>query len=178
LSFPKGIRFSSLCSKRRNDLASALLLAVLALPAALRAQAAVVESGTKPRSHVFYAAEPQTVVAGRSAVIELHFTVQDGFHVNSHTPKSELLIPTNLTLNPTAGVKAEAIEYPAGTAYSFSFDPAEKLDVYSGPFTVKLPVVATAGEHKLSGALHYQACDHAACYPPKTLPVEVLFTAK
>jgi hypothetical protein len=150
----------------------------LVLPASLLAQATVIDSGTKPKSHVFYAAEPQTIAAGRSAVIELHFMVQDGFHVNSHTPRSELLIPTNLTIDSATGVKAAAIEYPAGTDYSFSFDPSEKLDVYSGSFTVKLPVVATAGEHRIAGALHYQACDHAACYPPKTLPVEVLFTAK
>ena len=65
--------------------------------------------------------------------------------MNSHTPKSELLIPTRIELQPAAGVKAEAIEYPAGTSYSFSFDPTEKLDVYSGRFTVKLPVVAEAG---------------------------------
>ena len=75
-------------------------------------------------------------------------------------------------------MKTEVIEYPAGTAYSFSFQPGEKLDVYSGAFTVKVPVVAQAGEHTLEGTLRYQACDHAACYPPKTLPLQILFTAK
>jgi DsbC/DsbD-like thiol-disulfide interchange protein len=127
---------------------------------------------------VIYAAEQQNAAAGKRSVLELHFRVVDGFHVNSHTPKSELLIPTQITLQPTAGVKAEALEYPAGTSYSFSFDPTEKLDVYSGPFTVKLPVVAVAGTHTLDATLRYQACDHAACYPPKSLPVQVIFTAK
>ena len=74
--------------------------------------------------------------------------------------------------------KAEAAEYPAGTSYSFSFDPTEKLDVYAGDFTVKVPVVAGAGMHTVDGTLRYQACDHAACYPPKSLPVQVIFTAK
>ena len=41
-----------------------------------------------------------------------------------------------------------------------------------------LPVVAAAGEHTIDGSLRYQACDNAACYPPKTLPVQVVFTAK
>jgi hypothetical protein len=45
--------------------------------------------------------------------------------------------------------------------------------VYAGDFTVKLPVVAAAGEHTVEGSLKYQACDNAACYPPKTLPVKV-----
>ena len=132
----------------------------------------------KARSYVAYAAEQQSVAAGRRGLLELRFQVVDGFHVNSHTPKSELLIPTQLKFEPAAGVKTEAIEYPTGTSYSFRFDPANKLDVYSGGFTVKLPVVAEAGSHTIDGMLRYQACDHAACYPPKSLPVQVVFTAK
>jgi hypothetical protein len=132
----------------------------------------------KPKSYVVYAAEQQVVPVGKRSVLELQFQVVNGFHVNSHTPKSELLIPTKLSFEPAAGVKAEPANYPAGTSYSFSFDTAEKLDVYSGTFTVKLPVVAQAGAHTLDGTLHYQACDHAACYPPKDLPVQVVFEAK
>jgi hypothetical protein len=158
-------------------LAGAFLLATLSSPW-LPGQDFGSESQAKPKAYIVYAAENQTIPAGKSAIVELHFRVLEGFHVNSHRPKSELQIPTNLTLGSATGVKAGAMQYPEGTAYSFSFDPTEKLDVYSGPFTVKLPVVATAGEHHVSGTLHYQACDHAACYPPKTLPVEVLFTAK
>ena len=132
----------------------------------------------KPKQYVSYAAEPQTLKTGAKSVVELHFRVMDGFHVNSHTPKSELLISTQVTFKPADGVKVGAVEYPAGTSYSFSFDPSEKLDVYSGAFTVKLPVVAEAGQHTVDGVLKYQACDHAACYPPKSLPVQVVFTAK
>jgi len=132
----------------------------------------------KSKSYVVYAAEQQIVTAGKRSVLELNFRVVDGFHVNSHTPKSELLIPTQISFQPAAGVKAEAVEYPAGQSYSFSFDPSEKLDVYSGAFIVKLPVVAEAGMHTVDGTLRYQACDHAACYPPKSLPVQVIFTAK
>jgi hypothetical protein len=132
----------------------------------------------KPKGYVVYAAEEQIVKAGKRSVVDLQFRVLDGFHVNSHTPKSELLIPTQITMQPAPGVKVEGIEYPAGTAYSFSFEPNEKLDVYSGPFTVKLPVVAEAGTHTVNGTLRYQACDHAACYPPRSLPVQVIVTAK
>jgi DsbC/DsbD-like thiol-disulfide interchange protein len=168
----------------RLSLAGALLALPLtaALPARQVANAQQVgsldASAPKPKSFVVYAAEQQNVTAGKRSVLELHFRVVDGFHVNSHTPKSELLIPTQITLQPAAGVKAEAIEYPAGTSYSFSFDPTEKLDVYSGTFIVKLPVLADAGAHTVDGTLRYQACDHAACYPPKNLPVQVIFTAK
>ncbi len=135
------------------------------------------QAPVKNKQYITYAAEAQVVPAGKRAVLELRFKVQENFHVNSHTPKSELLIPTQLELQPS-DVKVAAAEYPAGQSYSFSFDPTEKLDVYAATFTVKLPVVAKAGQHEIKGTLKYQACDRAACYPPKSLPVDVLFTAK
>ncbi len=136
------------------------------------------DSTPKPKQYVAFAAELATVPAGKRAELELRFRVAGGFHVNSHTPKSELLIPTRLELSPVAGVKVAEAEYPAGKSYSFSFSPKDSLDVYSDDFVVKVPVVAAAGEHELKGTLKYQACDRAACYPPKSLPVDVLFTAK
>jgi hypothetical protein len=158
----------------------AVALTVLTLGAGtLAAQMGNLSSATaRTKSYVTYDAEPQVVKAGKLSVLEMRFRVASGFHVNSHTPKSELLIPTKVALQPAAGVKVEAAEYPAGTAYSFSFSPKEKLDVYAGDFTVRLPVVAAAGAHEVDGTLRYQACDHAACYPPENLPVQVIFTAK
>lgn len=142
------------------------------------AQLGGMDGPAKPRALVLYAAEPQTVPAGKRAVLEMRFQVVSGFHVNSHRPNSQLLIPTALTLQPTAGVHASALVYPPGSLYSFSFDPGDKVDVYAGSFTVKLPVVATAGEHVLDGTLKYQACDNASCYPPRLLPIKVVFTAQ
>ena len=161
----------------------ALVGLLLLAPGALVAQeiGRLDAPATKGKSYVVYAAEQQSVAAGKRGVLELRFRVVEGFHVNSHTPKSELLIPTQITLQPAAGVKLAAVEYPAGSSYSLAADASgssEKLDVYSGEFTVKLPVVAEAGEHMVDGTLRYQACDHAACYPPKSLPVQVIFTVK
>ena len=151
-------------------------LGLVALTALL--QIGQMDVPARPKGYVVYGAEPQTVIAGKKSILELKFTVLDGYHVNSHTPKSELLIPTNLTLKPVDGVKSALADYPKGQEYSFSFEPGEKLDVYSGAFTVKVPVEAAKGDHTIDGTLRYQACDHAACYPPKSLPVSVLFTAK
>jgi len=138
----------------------------------------VMTAPPKPKSYIVLATDQQTVPANKKSVVELRFQVVDGFHVNSHTPKSELLIPTNLKLNPAEGIKPGTPEYPKGNDYTFSFEPGEKLDVYTGAFTVKLPVEVTLGEHTLEGTLRYQACDHAACYPPKTLPVKVVVVGK
>jgi len=130
------------------------------------------------KAYVVYAAEPQTVAANKPSTLELRFQILSGYHVNSHTPRSEFLIPTAVTLQPAGGVKAGELQYPHGTPYSFASDPSTKLDVYAGAFTVKVPVVATAGEHTLDGTLKYQACDNASCYPPRTVPLKVLFNAK
>lgn len=132
----------------------------------------------KSKQFVVYVAEEQTVAAGKRAVLELRFVVQGGFHVNSHLPKSELQIPTKVELGPDAGVKVLGAEYPVGKSYHVAADPTETLNVYSESFVVKVPVVAGAGQHALKGSLTYQACDTAACYPPKTLALDVLFTAK
>ena len=55
---------------------------------------------------------------------------------------------------------------------------AEMLDVYQGEFRVRLRVVAAKGAQTLAGTLRYQACDHAACFPPRSLPVQVAITGK
>jgi len=135
-------------------------------------------SPAAPKAYVLYAAEPQSVAANKQAELKIRFQIVQGFHINSHTPKSKFMIPTALTLQPATGVKPGTPEFPVGQLFSFTFDPNEKVDVYAGSFTVKLPVVAAAGEHSMDATLKYQACDSASCYPPKTLPVKILFTAR
>src|SRR5258708_36663295 len=143
----------------------ALVGAILALPlsGALPAQQIgnLDAPAPKPKSFVVYAAEQQNVPAGKRSVLELHFRVVDGFHVNSHTPKSELLIPTQITLQPAAGGKAEAVQYPPGNSYTFSFDPTNKLHVFLRAFTVKVPVIADAGTHTADATLPYHAFAHS-----------------
>lgn len=136
------------------------------------------DAPAKPRAYVVYAAEPQSVPAARSALLQLRFQIVPGFHINSHTPKSQFLIPTTLTLQPATGVKPGPLQYPAGQPYSFPSLPGDKLDVYAGSFTVRLPVVATPGDHAIAATLRYQACDNASCYPPRSIPVNIVFTAK
>jgi hypothetical protein len=136
------------------------------------------DAPTRQKNYVTYTGDAQAVPAGHRSELQLRFQLLQGFHVNSHTPKSPTLIPTALTLQPSAGVKPGDPEYPPGQPFSFSFDPQEKVDVYAGSFTVRLPVVATPGTHTMDATLKYQACDNASCYPPRTLPVKIMFTAK
>jgi hypothetical protein len=120
------------------------------------------------------------VHAGATKDVNLAFRVGSEYHINSHSPNSPLLIPTVLKLEPVAPVTLGDVKYPAGQDVSFAFSGNEKLNVYSGDFAidafVKAPANAAAGNYPVKGTLRFQACDHSACYPPRTIPVEFQVT--
>jgi hypothetical protein len=124
------------------------------------------------KGHVVLLSDAVEVDGGKESVVELRFRVDEGFHINSHTPKDELLIPTVLKLN-FGKVKVVGEEYGAGTPYRLEVGAGETLDVYQGEFRVRVRLVAPKGASTMTGALRYQACDKAACYPPGTLAVMV-----
>jgi hypothetical protein len=119
-----------------------------------------------------------SIPAGKPAIVELHFVIAPKLHINSHTPPSETLIPTRLAVTEVPGLKVAAIDFPAGQPFVIPIDPTTKLDVYTGEFVLKAHVIAQPGSHLLQGVLRYQACDNAACYPPKTLPLAVSVVAQ
>jgi hypothetical protein len=128
--------------------------------------------------HVSFVAEGQSIAANKPSTLQLHFRVDNGFHINSHTPKSEMLIPTKILIEDMNGAEVSNVDFPEGIPFSFAFEPKTKLDVYQGDVTLTAHVKAKPGSYTLKGALHYQACDQAACYPPKTLTLEQPFSAK
>jgi hypothetical protein len=117
-----------------------------------------------------------TVTRGKSNPVNLRFHVGSGFHVNSNQPKSEFLIPTTLKLSAPTDIVIGRVSYPAGSEMSFAFAPDDKLSVYTGEFRVVVEVRPLAevipAKYMIRGELKYQACDNAACYPPKKLPVQ------
>ena len=120
------------------------------------------------------------VAAGGNANLELDFRVAPDYHINSHHPRQDYLIPTVLVLQAPQQVSVADLKYPAGTDVSFSFAPNDKLNVYSGDFsinvTLKAPAKSAPGNYPVKGELKYQACDHSACYPPHSIPVEFQVT--
>src|ERR1700721_789714 len=121
---------------------------------------------------------PVSVVTGPRAaqtIVDLNFRVAKGFHINSNTPKSEFLIPTNLRMDLPTDIILGKIAYPAGKDLSFPFSPDEKLNVYSGDFTIAVAVhplhAVVPGKYVMHGVLRFQACDNAQCFAQKTLPV-------
>jgi hypothetical protein len=131
--------------------------------------------GSRPavKQHIVLLSDSVQVEAGKTQTVELRFRVEPGFHINSHTPKDETLIPTVLMLDAGDGVQVQEASYPAGSAFRLAIGEGQTLDVYQGEFRVLVRVLARKGEWSLTGGLRYQACDSAACFPPRTLPVKV-----
>ena len=132
--------------------------------------------GRKTPSVSMAPAPVMAVTRGKSNPLRLRFRVASGFHVNSNKPKSEFLIPTALKLSAPTDIVIGRVSYPAGTEMSFAFAPEDKLSVYSGEFPVVVEVRPLAevipARYMIRGELKYQACDNAACYPPRKLPVQ------
>jgi hypothetical protein len=132
------------------------------------------QTGTPPSVTI---APVSLVTAPKAAqtTVSLNFRVPHGYHINSNTPKSEFLIPTALKMDIPTDIVLGKISYPEGEDLSFPFSPDEKLNVYTGDFTINVIVhplqSVVLGKYVMHGVLRYQACDNAACYPPKTVPV-------
>jgi hypothetical protein len=156
----------------RSTARRCMLLALLALSAATLAF-----SQTQGQAPTLTMAPIPLTPAQRAqqTMVNLNFRVPSGYHINSNTPKSEFLIPTALKMDLPTDIILGKIQYPAGADMSFPFSPDEKLSVYSGDFTIAVAVhplhSVVPGKYVMHGVLRYQACDNAACYPPKTLPV-------
>lgn len=120
------------------------------------------------------------VRAGATTSVELDFRIGSAFHINSHQPKADYLIPTALKLIAPEPITVADLKYPAGEDMTFPFSPNEKLSVYSGDFSInavlKAPANAVAGSYPVKGELRFQACDHSACYPPHSIPVQFQVT--
>jgi hypothetical protein len=137
-----------------------------------------VRSVVKPVAVEYLFPEQVTVPASKATTVTLHFRIAPGLHINSHTPREDELIPTTLSIPEDSGVRLEGAVYPPGTEFTLPLDPKTKLSVYSGEFTIKARIVATAGDHLVEGRLHYQACDNNACMPPRTMTVALDVLAK
>lgn len=164
----------------RNSIAAAILLTLsVAAYAQFPAADKPPQSSARGSDSVRYLFPEQvTITAKKASLVELHFRVADGMHINSHVPHSKMLIPTNFIVAERSGVTVSAVDFPAGADYSFSFSPTEKLSVYAGEFILKAMITAQAGQHLLEAGLRYQACDSNSCYPPKTIPVALNILAK
>lgn len=158
--------------------ASFVALSLSARPQFPAAEKSAQSSARGAESVRFLFPEQVAIPAKKPSMVELHFRVAEGMHINSHAPHTKLLIPTNFIVPEKFGINVSAVDFPIGADYSFSFSPQEKLSVYAGEFVLKAHITAQPGQHLLEAALRYQACDSNSCYPPKMIPVALNIVAK
>jgi thiol:disulfide interchange protein DsbD len=125
----------------------------------------------KPRVYVSFDPVPRGKEFQAAVIVD----IARGFHMNSHKPSDEYLIPTTLTPQLPAGFQLADTVYPEGRLEKFSFSPNKPLNVYTGSVTLKLRLLvqpnATIGGVTIPVTLRYQACNDAACLPPVKIPV-------
>jgi hypothetical protein len=116
-----------------------------------------------------------TIKRGGVARAVVHVRLAPGFHMNTNKPLDEYLIPLRLTWT-APPLQVTAVNYPEGKLQKYEFSE-KPLMVLTGDFDIgtewKAPVAAPAGTQTMNGKLRYQACDHRACYPPRSLDVKL-----
>ena len=111
----------------------------------------------------------ESYAPGSEVNLAVVVTVDSGWHVNSHAPTYDYLIPTTLDIETPDGWQEPDVVYPIGEMKTFAF-AATPISVYDGQFLVRARLVAppteSVGQHELKPSLRYQACDHRSCLPP------------
>ncbi len=112
--------------------------------------------------------------------INVKANIQSGFHINANKIADEDLIPTSIKIN-EGDFKLIKTSWPAAKNYKFSFSETE-LQVFEGGINIGLTVKGKKdmkpGKYKVSGMLHYQACNDRACFAPKDVEFSASFTLK
>ena len=184
-------RVDRLCSLRRSPALPVLTAALVILLAGSPALAQASDSeklpwqvgssalaGKQTNPVIFLAPEQITLSANHSSVVDLHFRIADGLHINSHAPHDATLIPTQILVAENTGLDTTAVDFPAGVDASLDFAPKQKFSIYTGEFVLHAHITAKPGDHLWQGVMRYQACDNSECLPPRKVPVAVDIIAK
>ncbi len=95
--------------------------------------------------------------------------IEEGWHVNSHQPTYEYLIPTTVEVALPKGWEAPRLAYPRPEIARFTF-AEEALSVFQGEVPVvaafRVPPAQSTGEVPLLVTVTYQACNDTQCLPP------------
>ena len=124
-------------------------------------------------------ADSDPVRQGSTVKAALQVTLPEGLHVQSNKPRDPSLIPTELELQPPAGIKGVEVVFPKAVDFPQEGLP-EPLLVFDRQFTIGVqfsidPSVAT-GAVSVPFVLHYQACNDKVCFAPNQMAGEWALT--
>jgi hypothetical protein len=122
--------------------------------------------------------ERDAVAPGEREGLAVRVVMNGEYHVNSHVPSEEYLIPTRLSEMPAEGIEWGEWIYPEGEMKRFSFSKTP-LRIYEGTFLIRGSLRAaegaTPGTRRLALELRYQSCTREKCLAPRTekIPFEI-----
>lgn len=148
-----------------------------ALRCSPQASSSLPNASTVVKPRLFVSLDP--VPRGKEFHVAVVADIASGFHMNSHKPTDEYLIPTTLKPELPPGFELIDTIYPKGKLAKFSFSPEHPLDVYSDTVTLVLRLSAQStaklGPTEIPMTLRYQACNDSTCLPPVKLPLSAKF---
>ena len=112
------------------------------------------------------------VYPGTEFKVAVEVSVSEGWHINSHKPFDEYLIPTSLRIvdNPNFKLKKVVYPEPHDLKLAFSESPLSVWEgtVYKGAL-IEIDSNLTAGTYPLVVELEYQACNDISCQAPTSV---------
>jgi len=145
------------------------LRAALAATLSAVAAAALAAPGAAPDPATLLTVQASASSAGAGkATLVVRATLAAGWHVNSHKPSEDYLIPTDVKVDPADGVKTGEPRYPDGKLEKFAFSD-KPLSVYAGTFAIEVPVEFAGAPSALSGSVDFQACNDHQCLAPASV---------
>jgi thiol:disulfide interchange protein DsbD len=112
------------------------------------------------------------VYPGTEFKLAVKAEVAESWHINSHKPYDEYLIPTSLMVTENPDFKMIKVAYPKPHDFKFSFSESP-LSVWEGQVyfgaLVKVDSLASPGVYSLIVELEYQACNDMSCQAPTAI---------
>ena len=129
-----------------------------------------------PKASLEAVADLTSYAGGESVRIAAVVSVDDGWHIQSHTPSFDYLIPTEIAFELPADWPQPDVSYPDHIMWQSEFE-ADPLAVYEHEAVIHaeldVPADAVAGTVEVPVELTYQACDDRTCLPPTTAEATV-----
>ena len=148
--------------------AASLALIVLGLASAAHAQLRGIKADATPL------VGSDGVQAGTDVRLALQVSLPQGFHVQSNKPRDPLLIATELTVEPPAGVSVAEVVFPPPVDLKQA-GADQPLAVFEQNFLVGVRVAVApgaTGEIVVPARLRYQACNDTTCFAPTNLTTQ------
>ncbi|HDL64161.1 MAG TPA: hypothetical protein ENH12_02085 [Proteobacteria bacterium] len=118
--------------------------------------------------------------SGGKVQLAIRLLIDKGWHINSHRPIQDYLIPPRIELDDNPSWILAEVSYPEGEKITLAFSP-DPLSVYQG--TVEIPVTIRArGEPPPSATItfrvDFQPCNANSCLAPETVKLPVVIRAE